>query len=211
MDSRSLILIGCGGHCKSVINTAESIGKPIAGILDLPTNVGQYILNYQVIGTDDCIEQLVANHTFIVSVGFVQDVSVRMKLHEKVLNAHGILDVLIASDASTHDSSSIGQGTVVLHRASVNAGVKVGLGCIINTAANLEHDVEVDDYSHVSTGVMINGDCKIGKRCFIGSGSVIANGVRICDDVIIGAGSLVIHDITLPGIYVGSPVQPINR
>lgn len=33
---RPLILVGGGGHCKSVIEAAESKGLVIGGILDLP-------------------------------------------------------------------------------------------------------------------------------------------------------------------------------
>lgn len=57
---------------------------------------------------------------------------------------------------------------------------------------------------------MINGDCKIGCQCFIGSGSIIAHGVTICNNTIIGCGTVVIHDITEPGLYVGSPARRIK-
>ena len=36
MDSKNLILVGGGGHCKSVIDVAESAGYNIKGILDIP-------------------------------------------------------------------------------------------------------------------------------------------------------------------------------
>lgn len=37
---RPLILIGGGGHCKSVIDVAESAGYTILGILDMPEMLG---------------------------------------------------------------------------------------------------------------------------------------------------------------------------
>ena len=52
---KPLILVGGGGHCKSVIEAAESMGLAIGGILDLLENVGGRILGYPVIGTDDDI------------------------------------------------------------------------------------------------------------------------------------------------------------
>lgn len=57
--SRPLILVGGGGHCKSVIEAAESAGMIIKGILDLPSEVGKNILGYEVIGSDDDIHQYV--------------------------------------------------------------------------------------------------------------------------------------------------------
>ena len=52
---KPLILVGGGGHCKSVIEAAESMGLAIGGIFDLLENVGGRILGYPVIGTDDDI------------------------------------------------------------------------------------------------------------------------------------------------------------
>lgn len=38
---KNLILVGGGGHCKSVIDVAESAGYTILGILDRPEEVGE--------------------------------------------------------------------------------------------------------------------------------------------------------------------------
>lgn len=50
---RPLILVGGGGHCKSVIEAAESAGCIIKGILDIPSQVGEKVLGYTIIGTDN--------------------------------------------------------------------------------------------------------------------------------------------------------------
>ena len=68
---KPLILVGGGGHCKSVIDVAESMGHSILGILDLPKNVGHFILGYPVLGTDDDIPLFVNQADFIVTVGFM--------------------------------------------------------------------------------------------------------------------------------------------
>ena len=52
MEIKKLILVGGGGHCKSVIDVAESAGFNIIGILDTSDNVGKKVLNYKIIGTD---------------------------------------------------------------------------------------------------------------------------------------------------------------
>lgn len=44
-----LILIGGGGHCKSVIGIAEKCGFDILGIIDRPSEIGNKILDYKVI------------------------------------------------------------------------------------------------------------------------------------------------------------------
>ena len=205
MNQRNLILIGGGGHCKSIIDVAESAGYNILGILDMPEDVGKSVLDYKVIGTDDDIPQFADKTEFIITVGFIKSPAIRMRIFDKVREAGGKLATIIASTAHVSRYASLGEGTVVMHQAVVNAGARIGENCIINTFCNIEHDAVIGDQCHISTGTMVNGDCKVGKMCFIGSQSVLANGISICDDVIVGAGSLVRKNILKPGIYSGNP------
>lgn len=202
---KNLILIGGGGHCKSVIEVAESAGYTILGILDKPDEVGKKVLAYEVIGVDDDIPQYVNKAEFIVTVGFINDPSLRIKLYNKVIQAGGKFATLIASTAYVSKYAKIGQGTVVMHQAFVNAGAEIGENVIVNTFANIEHDSCIGNQCHISTGTMINGDCKVGDNCFIGSQSVLSNGISICSDVVVGAGSFVHKSIFQTGIYSGSP------
>ena len=201
-----LILIGGGGHCKSVIEVAESAGYEIKGILDMPDEVGKEVLpGHKVIGTDDEIPQYVEECDFVVTVGFIKNPALRIKLYNKVKAAGGRLATIIASTAHVSKYSELGEGTVIMHHAFVNAGAKIGDNCIINTFVNIEHDAEVGNQCHISTGTMVNGECKIGENCFIGSQSVCANCIEIASDIIVGAGSVVRKSIRVKGIYAGNP------
>jgi sugar O-acyltransferase, sialic acid O-acetyltransferase neuD family len=203
---RPLILIGGGGHCKSVIEVAESAGYEIKGILDMPDEVGKEVLpGHKVIGTDDEIPQYVEECDFIITVGFIKNPLLRIKLYNKVKAAGGRLATIIASTAHVSKYAELGEGTVIMHQAFVNAGAKIGDNCIINTFVNIEHDAEVGNQCHISTGTMVNGECKIGENCFIGSQSVCANCIEIASDIIVGAGSVVRKSIRMKGIYAGNP------
>lgn len=203
---RPLILIGGGGHCKSVIEVAESTGYEIKGILDMPDEVGKEVLpGHKVIGTDDVIPQYVEECDFIITVGFIKNPALRIKLYNKVKAAGGRLATIIASTAHVSKYAELGEGTVIMHQAFVNAGAKIGDNCIINTFVNIEHDAEVGNQCHISTGTMVNGECKIGENCFIGSQSVCANCIDIASDIIVGAGSVVRKSIRVKGIYAGNP------
>lgn len=203
---RPLILIGGGGHCKSVIEVAESAGYEIKGILDMPDEVGKEVLpGHKVIGTDDEIPQYVEKCDFIITVGFIKNPALRIKLYNKVKAAGGRLATIIASTAHVSKYAELGEGTVIMHQAFVNAGAKIGDNCIINTFVNIEHDAEVGNQCHISTGTMVNGECKIGENCFIGSQSVCANCIEIASDIIVGAGSVVRKSIRMKGIYAGNP------
>lgn len=203
---RPLILIGGGGHCKSVIEVAESAGYEIKGILDMPDEVDKEVLpGHKVIGTDDEIPQYVEECDFIITVGFIKNPALRIKLYNKVKAAGGRLATIIASTAHVSKYAELGEGTVIMHQAFVNAGAKIGDNCIINTFVNIEHDAEVGNQCHISTGTMVNGECKIGENCFIGSQSVCANCIEIASDIIVGAGSVVRKSIRVKGIYAGNP------
>lgn len=208
---KPLVLVGGGGHCKSVIDVAESAGYEILGVLDMPENVGKDVLAYKVIGTDDDIPAYADNVEFVITVGQIKSNATRKKIAERIAKAGGKLATVIAVDAYVSKYAEIGEGTVVMHKAFVNAGAKVGKNCIINTMVNIEHDVVICDFCHISTGAMVNGDCKIERNCFIGSQCVLANGITISEGIILGAGSFVRKSITEQGVYFGNPATIKKR
>ena len=202
---KPLVLVGGGGHCKSVIEAAESAGYNILGVLDMPEEVGKEILSTKVIGTDDDIPAYVDKAKFVITVGFIKNPATRIKLYNRIKEAGGKLATIVASTAHVSKYAEVGEGTVVLHQAFVNADAKVGCNVILNNFVNIEHDAVIGDQCHISTGAMINGECKVGNNCFIGSQSVLANCITIGDDIVVGAGSFVRKSITEKGIYSGNP------
>ena len=145
MNVRPLILIGGGGHCKAVIDVAETAGYTILGILDIPENVGKNVLAYKIKGTDEDIPFYVDKADFIVTVGFIKSPELRIKIHRRVIESGGRLATIIASTAHVSQYATIREGTVVMHHAVINACALVGFGCIINTFCNIEHDVKIGD------------------------------------------------------------------
>lgn len=205
MEKQALILVGGGGHCKSVIDIAESVGYTILGILDTPEKLGEKILAYKVIGCDDDIPKFVDKAHFIVTVGFIKNPNLRIKIHNLIIVAGGKLATLVASTAHVSKYATVGEGTVVMHQSVINADANVGIGCIINTFANIEHDAQIGNHCHISTGTMINGNCTVGENTFAGSQSVMVNGTSIPANSVIAAGSLVRKSQKIEGVYSGNP------
>ena len=92
---KPLILIGGGGHCKSVLDAAESAGYNILGVLDMPEEVGKEILSTKVIGTDDDIPAYIDKAEFVITVGFIKNPTVRIKLYNRVKETGGKLATII--------------------------------------------------------------------------------------------------------------------
>ncbi len=206
---KKIILIGGGGHCKSVIEVLEALEYPILGVLDIPEKIGEKVLSTSVIGTDDDIYKYKDSATFIITVGFIKDPSIRIKLYNKVKDNGGQLETIIAPTAYVSRYATIEEGTIVMHKAVVNAEVRIGKNCIINTLSNIEHEAVIGNNCHISTGAMVNGGCTIGSNTFIGSQSVLAHGISIGENSIISAGAFV-HKSISSGIYVGNPAKKIR-
>ena len=212
MNKEKLILIGGGGHCRSCIDVIELENKfEIAGILDIHDKVGEIILDYSIIGTDEDIPQLIQKYSyFFITIGQIRSAEARIRVFNVLKRVGAKLPVIVSPKTHVSKHSAIHEGTIVMHAAVVNANAVIGENCIINSKALIEHETIIGSNTHISTGAIINGQCRIGNNCFIGSGATIANNITIADNVIIGAGSYVGKDIMEAGIYLGNPARKVK-
>lgn len=166
-----IILIGGGGHCRSVIDVIELEDKyNIAGIVVNDTSKGSRILDYEVLGNDNDLEVLFQKYNYaIVTVGQIKSNHIRVKLFQKLKKIGFILPVIISPLAYVSKSAIVDEGTIIMHHALINANVKVGKNCIINTKALLEHDVVIEEHCHISTATVINGGVTVKANSFVGS------------------------------------------
>lgn len=189
----NIILIGGGGHCRSVIDVIEQEGRfKIYGIVDKSEFLEKDILGNKIIGSDKDLKKLAekSNYAFI-TVGQIKSSLARIKLFNMAKKLGFILPAIISPRAYVSKHSSVGSGTVVMHDAIVNANAKVGDNCIINTKAIIEHDCVISNHCHISVNATINGSVKIKSKCFIGSNAVVSNNVLIKERSIIKAHTLV--------------------
>ena len=211
MSKPTLILVGGGGHCRSIIDVIEAEGKwTIAGVLDREELIGQVLLGHRIIGADAMIPELVAEgHHFLITAGQVKDAGLRVRLNALVQQAGGMFASVISPLARIASSAVIGAGTVVCHTAVVNSGAQLGANCIVNTGALVEHDAMIGDHCHIATGAIINGGCSVGDRSFIGSRAVLVQAVRVGTDCVVGAGAVVLKDVRNGATVVGQPAHEV--
>ena len=193
LDKEKIILVGGGGHCKSCIDVIEQEGiYDIAGIVDFAEKYGEEILGYKIIAQDDDIPELAQNYkNFLVTVGQIKSSELRTTIYN-LLKRHNVhLPVLKSPIAYVSDHAKIGEGTIVMHHAIVNANAVIGSNCIINTKALIEHDAIIGDHCHISTASIVNGGVKIGSGSFFGSGAVSNQSTNIPINSFIKANSIV--------------------
>jgi sugar O-acyltransferase (sialic acid O-acetyltransferase NeuD family) len=193
MKKEKLILVGGGGHCKSCIDVIETENRfEISGIVDIKEKVGQKILNYEIIATDDDLISLSKNYNhFLVTAGQINSPILRIKLYNLLFNLNVIIPTVISPLAYVSRYSTIGKGSIIMHHAIINAGAKIGYNTIINTKALIEHDAVIGNHCHISTGAIINGGTEVGDNIFFGSGAVSKQYIVIPENSFIKANSIV--------------------
>lgn len=202
MKQKKLIIVGAGGHGKVILDVAMRNGYVIMGFLDDNPDLKE-LGGHPVIGRCADAVKYAPEAEFVIGIGsnVIREHLVEM-LDGKVTWA-----TLVHPTAYIGLSVEIGEGTLVMPQASVNAFAKVGRHCIINTSSVVEHDNVIDDFAHVSSGAALAGTVHVGRRTLIGVGSSVKNNISICEHVTVGAGAAVVKDITEPGVYVGVPAR----
>lgn len=197
MSKPEIILIGAGGHARSCIDVIEQNGKyRIAGLVGLPEQKFTQQLGYEVIATDDELNELAKSYQYaLITVGQVKTPKHRMRLYQMSLKCGFKMPSILSPTAYVSQNATIGEGTIVMHGAIINAGAQVGINCIVNTRAVIEHDTSVGDHCHISTGAILNGGVSVGAGCFIGSGCVMKEGLSLGEDCVVGMGLSVRHNL----------------
>jgi sugar O-acyltransferase (sialic acid O-acetyltransferase NeuD family) len=190
---KEILLIGDGGHSKSVIDVLEQEGQfKIAGIVGTSISIGYDVLGYQVIGDDSDIYRFSKTYKYaIVAVGQIHSPETRIKIFSLLMKSGFVLPSIISPRSYVSKHAVIGRGSIIMHDAVVNANAVIGDNCIINSKALIEHDSVIHSHCHISTSATINGNVKVGEGSFIGSGVVTNNSIVIKKNSFIKAGALV--------------------
>jgi len=210
---RDIILVGGGGHCKSVIDIIENGNEfSIIGIIDTPEKVGESVLGYPIIGDDSTISKWIAKDMYFhISLGQIHSNEPRIKLFNMIKNNGGTLPIIKAPDAYVSKHSKIGPGVLIAHKAIINAGVSVGENTIINSGALIEHDSKIGAQCHISTLCAVNADCEIKDGSFLSSHVVINRGCCLPPNSIVYSGAIVTQSFHHTGIRLkGIPAKPVE-
>ncbi len=190
---KDIVLIGGGGHCKSVIDVIEKTELyKIIGIIDTTEKLGEKVLDYEIKWTDNDLPGLVKNKNlhFFITIGQIKDYSKRLSIYLKLKSLNIKLPTIISPLSYVSKYSKIGEGTIIMHHCIINSNVIIGNNCIINTKALIEHDAIIMDNCHISTGAIINGGVKVEANTFFGSSAVAKEYSVIPENSFIKANSL---------------------
>ena len=134
-----------------------------------------------------------------------EDLHLRRRLFGMAKEIGYDLPVLTSPGAYVSHHVRLGEGTLVMHKATVNASAIVGANAIVNTGAIVEHHCAVGDHTHIAPGAVLCGGVRIGELTLVGANSVIIPGVCVGSNVVVGAGSVVTKDVPNDVLVAGSP------
>ena len=212
MDNRKLILLGNGGHCRSVMDSVYSLDCYDQIAIVEKNNVNCTHEEENIIGTDDDLPKLfnAGWKEAIITVGSIGNTRVRELLYSKLKKIGFKLPVIIDPSAVVSTKARICEGVFIGKRAVVNSGVLIDSCAIINTGAVIEHDCAIGKFAHVSPGTTVCGEVRIGSYSHIGAGSVVRQQITIGEKSLIGAGSVVIRNIPDEVVAFGNPCKIIR-
>jgi sugar O-acyltransferase (sialic acid O-acetyltransferase NeuD family) len=213
MIKEKIILIGGGGHCRSVIDVIESEGRfEIAGIVDVPDKMHDKILGYEIFACDNDIPRLAAEFRyFFITIGLIRDFRPRLMMYERLMSLGCEMPVIISPRAYVSPHTFIAAGTLVMPFAFINAGVSIGPNCIVNTSSIIEHDSVIGTNNHISTACVVNGTCTIGNNNFLGTNATLLNNLVIGSNNLIGASSVVVKNVGDGLKLFGNPATVIGN
>ena len=192
-----MYLYGASGHAKVIIDILAANGITVDGLIDDNPEV-----------TELCglpvFHECAGRSPLIVSIGSNR---IRKEIAESLGCRFG---VAVHPSAVVSGSCEIGEGTVVMQGAILQAGVRVGRHCIVNTWVSIFLECVLGDFVHVSPHGTLCGNVRVGEGSWIGAGTTVVPGVRIGAWSVVGAGSVVTRDIPDNVVAYGNPCRVVR-
>ena len=132
-----IVIIGCGGHAKSVVDIIERERKyEIVGFVDRELNELFEYRGYKIIATDENLHELLSSgiRNAVIGIGFMGESNVRENLYRKLQKAGFKFPVIVDPTAVIALDAEIMDGTVIGKNVVVNSEAHIGENVILNTA-----------------------------------------------------------------------------
>lgn len=202
--SRTLLIVGAGGHGRVVADAALAQGaweRVVATAHDIAGG-GELLPGVPLLARAEASQGAHAVHVAIGAAG--------ARERESAAAAGLPLANVVHPRAAVSPHAQLQTGCFVAAQAVVAPCATLGRGVIVNHGAVVDHDCAVGDFTHIAPGATLAGKVHVGRRVLVGAGARLLPGVRVADDVVIGAGAVVHADIETPGTYAGVPVRRIR-
>lgn len=202
--TRSLLVLGCGGHGRVVADAALDCGYEEVAFLDDAASVDRPA-GLRVLGPFKAATEL-ANE-WPVAIAAVGNGAMRLDLFHSLRRMAFQTPSIVHPSAVVSRGASLSEGVFVGVGAIINVGVRIGDAVIVNTGARIDHDCEIGAGSHIAPGATLSGGVVVGERAWLGTGCAVRQGVKIGSGALIGVGAAVVSDLEADKTFAGVPAR----
>lgn len=190
MSKIRLLVVGAGGHGRSVAEAAELSGDfKVVGFLDDSLSVCEEIWGVPILGAVNSM----ANHRSVSDQAIVAigNNAVRELLMHQLADAGFNFARVIHPRAFVSPSAVLGSGSSVMAGAVVGTEAQLGMGAIVNCGAVVDHHAIVEDFGHLGVNASMAGGTSLGCGAWMQAGSALGYGVKIAPKMILALGEAV--------------------
>lgn len=212
--NKPIIIIGAGGHARVLINMLRLNNENIVGIIDKAYDSEcTDILGVKIIGDE---QKLLAFHPdeieLVNGIGAMPGKLLRHELADSYQTRGYRFARVIHPSAVIAEDVILARGVQVMAGAIIQPGASVGEGTIINTRASVDHDCRLGKNVHVAPGAILCGTVQIEDYVHVGTGAVVIQNIKIEKGSCIAAGAIVTKNIgSACTVYPARSVCKTNR
>lgn len=190
MNKTRLLVVGAGGHGRSVAEAAALSGKfEVVGFLDDSLPSGETVLGVPVLGpVASMADQRAAAEQAIVAIG---NNGVREKLMLQLATAGFDLATVVHPRAIVSPSAVLGKGATVMAGSIVGTEARLGMGSIVNCGAVVDHHATVEEFGHLGVNASMVGGTVLGRGAWMQAGAALGYGVKVPAGVTLALGEAV--------------------
>jgi len=209
----TVIVVGAGGHARSLAGVLHDIGCTIAGVLADGGYPGDVWHGVEWLGELAQAKEISQRHPNALWVMAIGDNYQRLRILREIQTScsDARFPAVVHPSAVISGDAALEEGVVLMPGAIVMAGCRLAACSLVNTHASLDHESVLGEGASLAPGALTGGRVSIGRRSFIGLGTMVAQGVQIGADSLIGAGALVLKDLPDGVVAYGSPAKEIRK
>lgn len=214
---RDLVIIGCGGFGREVLDVVEDANNDnpqwnVLGFVDdSPSDSDVDRVHRRGLDVLGGLQFLTERPkvSFVIGIGAG---AVRRTIDEMLVAAGSSAATLVHPSATLGGDNQIGTGSVICSGVRVTTNVHLGRHVHLNLNTTVGHDVRLADFVTVNPLVAISGGVEIGRASTLGTQSSVLQGLSVAPGTFVGAGACVTRDVTEPDtLVVGVPAKPIRK
>lgn len=184
---KRLVVIGAGGHGRSVAEAAAASGEyTITGFLDDAHLELTQVWSIPVLGALGEYARWHEEADFVVVA--IGNNRLRQRLTEELQAAGFVLATIIHPRAVVSPTASIGAGCTIMAGAIIGTEACVGEGVIVNAGAIVDHHAKVGDFGHLGVRAAMAGGSVLGHGAWMQAGAALGYGVTIPEHVVLQPG-----------------------